>query len=271
MPRAGPTHGRLITDASSSYRIGLPDPGLAPAAAIPKWASPLYPQKSPDSHWAPTSTDITGLTPPASFANIFMYKSIPAANLRYLNTPYLLPKDAGTGLDSRRTSAMAMQDLGGEKATAYLDAAEHNYSKRSGSAQSWASGESAYKGPVLMPAEMYRTTTKAAFPLRSRADVQQQRMRDRNTTKHVNDHSLSRSTLLCPTAPLEDGTALHVTRFLPVRAADGGRRMIDTHAAPEEPACSAGPPVPILNRMQKSTPYVPSQPSSTYSRFHPEI
>ena len=82
MPPAGPTHGRLITDASSSYRIGLPDPGLAPAAAIPKWASPLYPQKSPDSHWAPTSTDITGLTPPASFANIFMYKSIPAANLR---------------------------------------------------------------------------------------------------------------------------------------------------------------------------------------------
>lgn len=82
MPPAGPTHGRLITDASSSYRIGLPDPGLAPAAAIPKWASPLYPQKSPDSHWAPTSTDITGLTPPASFGNIFMYKSIPAANLR---------------------------------------------------------------------------------------------------------------------------------------------------------------------------------------------
>ena len=82
MPPAGPTHGRLITDASSSYRIGLPDPGLAPAAAIPKWASPLYPQKSPDSHWAPTSTDITGVTPPASFANIFMYKSIPAANLR---------------------------------------------------------------------------------------------------------------------------------------------------------------------------------------------
>lgn len=82
MPPAGPTHGRLITDASSSYRIGLPDPGLAPAAAIPKWASPLYTQKSPASHWAPSSTDITGKTPPPSFANIFMYKSIPAANLR---------------------------------------------------------------------------------------------------------------------------------------------------------------------------------------------
>ena len=160
---------------------------------------------------------------------------MPRAPDSYLNTPYLLPKDAGTGLDSRRTSAMAMQDVGGEKAIAYLDAAEHNYSKRSGSAQSWASGESAYKGPVLMPAEMYRTTTKAAFPLRSRADVQQQRMRDRNTTKHVNDHSLSRSTLLCPTAPLEDGTALHVTRFLPVRAAV---RAAPPHPRPSPPITS---------------------------------
>ena len=60
---------------------------------------------------------------------------MPRAPDSYLNTPYLLPKDAGTGLDSRRTSAMAMQDLGGEKAIAYLDAAEHNYSKRSGSAR----------------------------------------------------------------------------------------------------------------------------------------
>ena len=114
---------------------------------------------------------------------------------------------------------MALAELGGVNATAYLDAAEHNYLKRSGSAQSWALGQSEYKGPILMPAEMYRTTTKDAFPPRSRADTQQQRMRDHNTTKHVSDHSLSSSTLLRPTAPLENGTALHLTRFLPVRAA----------------------------------------------------
>jgi hypothetical protein len=114
---------------------------------------------------------------------------------------------------------MALAELGGVNATAYLDAAEHNYLKRSGSAQSWALGQSEYKGPILMPAEMYRTTTKDAFPPRSRADTQQQRMRDHSTTKLVSDHSLSSSTLLRPTAPLENGTALHLTRFLPVRAA----------------------------------------------------
>jgi len=270
-PKMPPAPPRRMTADATSTHIGLPEPELPPAAAIPKWASPLYTQKSPAGHWAPSSTDITGTTPPASFANIFMYKSIPAASLRYLNTPYLLPNDAGTGLDSRKTSAMLMHELGGANATAYLDAAEHNYSKRSGSAQSWASGQSASKGPILMPAEMYRTTTKDAFPVRSRAETQQQRMRDHNTAKHVSDHSLSSSTLLCPIAPLEDGTALHSTRFLAVRAADGGRRMIDTHATPEEPVCSAGPPVPILNRTQKSTPFVSSQPSSTYSRFHPEV
>jgi len=130
-----------------------------------------------------------------------------------------------------------MHELGGANATAYLDAAEHNYSKRSGSAQSWASGQSASKGPILMPAEMYRTTTKDAFPVRSRADTQQQRMRDHNTAKHVSDHSLSSSTLLCPTAPLENGTALHSTRFLAVRAA--------VRAAPHPTCKSAHRPGPF--------------------------
>jgi len=161
-----------------------------------------------------------------------------------------------------------MHELGGVNATAYLDAAEHNYMKRSGSAQSWASGRSATMGAVLMPAEMYRTTTKDAFPTRSRADTQQQRMRDHNTAKHVSDHSLSSSTIRCPTAPLENGTALHSTRFLAIRAANGGRRMVDTHATLEEPVCSAGPPVPSLLRAHQSVPYVSSQPASTYSRFH---
>ena len=112
-----------------------------------------------------------------------------------------------------------MNEVGGVNAAAFLDAAEHNYLQRSGSAQSWASEQSTTKGPVLMPAEMYRTTTKDAFPIRSRADTQQHRMRDLNTAKHINDHSLSSSTIRCPTAPLKDGTALHSTRFLAVRAA----------------------------------------------------
>ena len=81
-PKMPPAPPRRMTADATSTHIGLPEPELPPAAAIPKWASPLYTQKSPAGHWAPSSTDITGTTPPASFANIFMYKSIPAASLR---------------------------------------------------------------------------------------------------------------------------------------------------------------------------------------------
>ena len=80
LPPAHDRH-RVWQDATSTH-IGLPDPGLLPAAAIPTWASPLYMQKPPPGHYTPASTLITGATPPASFANIFMYKSIAAESLR---------------------------------------------------------------------------------------------------------------------------------------------------------------------------------------------
>lgn len=76
-----PPPPRMVTDATSSH-IGLPNPGLCPAAAVPTWASPLYAHKPPPGHYTPASTLITGTTPPPCFANTFMYKSVPSASLR---------------------------------------------------------------------------------------------------------------------------------------------------------------------------------------------
>lgn len=249
----------------TSTNIGLPKPVVPMAAPLPKWVNAKFTSMiPPGAHYAPASMAISGAVPPLSFRNKFCYKSAPAATQRYLRTPYLLPGDAGTGLDSRPASSVAAFDLGGAYAAALLNAAEVNYQKRASTASSWTA-EHAANPPVLMPAESYRTTTKDSFPLRSGADTQQQRMRDWTSSKHVNSLSLSSSTLRCPTAPLADSTALHTQRFLAIRSSDGGRRVIDTAEAFDAPP--AAPPVPVLLREPRLTAYVPSQPTTTSARF----
>ena len=111
---------------------------------------------------------------------------------------------------------MSLFDAG---SASLLNAAEVNYAKRASTAQSWTTARSASTTPVLQPAASYRTTTKDSFPLRTAADAQQQRMRDRTTSKHVLSSDGFNTTLRCPTAPLTDSTALHTQRFLTVRGA----------------------------------------------------
>jgi len=211
-----PPPAKVITDATST-NIGVPGCWPAPGAKAPVWASPLYMHKPPVGHYTPASTMISGVTPPASFAHAFNYLSVPSAMLRYLSTPYLQPGDAGNGIASRPTSSMAAFDMGGVNAAAFSNAAEINFSERVGTASSWTSEQSAVSA-VLMPAEVYRTTTKDSYPLRTIADTQQQRMRDKITSKHVPDSSFSNTTLRCPTAPLPNANPLHSMRFLTVRS-----------------------------------------------------
>ena len=48
---------------------------------------------------------------------------------------------------------------------------------------------------------------------------------------------------------------------------DGGQRFVDTAKFTDAPP--ADPPVPLLNREPKMTPYVPSHPTTSYSYFFP--
>jgi hypothetical protein len=295
-----PPPPRVTTDPTSTF-IGLPPCSVPPPAKAPAWASALYMHKSVAGHYTPTSTLIGGSKHHAAYGHAMNYKSNPAATVRYLSTPYLQPGDAGNGIDSRPTSSMAAFSKGGLNAEAFLNTAVQTYSKRLGTASSWTAERGA-TGPVLMPGEMYRTTTKDSYPIRSQADLQQQRMRDKVTSKHVSDFSLSSSTLRCPTAPLANGTPLHSTRFLAVRSSvrrapraprpaprrtrragplttpraaalarpqDGGRRIIDTdHGFDEPPPAKPAVPPPAADGWRhRPVPYVPSHPATTYKYF----
>lgn len=253
----GPYPDKLI-EAPTATNIGLPPPIVPPPTAAPGWVKPTQALKVPSFHYTPASTVISGRAPPESYLHKMAYKSTPSASQRYLRTPYLLPGDAGSGLDRRPTSSMSMSLFDAGSAS-LLNAADVNYAKRAYTAQSWTTARSASTTPVLQPAASYRTTTKDSFPLRSVADAQQQRMRDRTTSKHVLSSDGFNTTLRCPTAPLADSTALHTQRYLTVRGA-----VSRPPARP--PACTA--PVYLRHPNSQRPPLSPGRLRLT-ACFHP--
>ena len=72
---------------------------MIPQPSAPKWASALFAHGTVAGHYVPASTLISGAAPKDEYKHAFNYKSTPAATMRYLRSPYRLPRQARTTAD----------------------------------------------------------------------------------------------------------------------------------------------------------------------------
>ena len=252
----------------TSALIGLPwceSTGMvAPAFAASVWAPVGVPAAS---HFQ-TASSTYGSMPTAPFHKSVMFeKAKESASVRYLQAPYLAgAMGEGAGLDARPVSSVSTFSLASDRQAEILASAEQRLGERAAQTASWTMSRSLKSQPITAVPDPYLTTTNKSFQPRPSADSQQHRLRGFTTSAFVPARSLNSTPMRVPTAPLDDSSALHGTRYVGVRDSDGGRRLIevDTTGAPAATAPWKLPTMPSAPpEYPPSTPFVSSHPTTT--------
>ena len=223
-------HGTHVT----SSRVGLPWPPQETPMSV-MWRSTAWmPSTVPSAHYRPSSADFGATIE----TDVHRHKGRfgvppPSSKVRYLQAPYLSGSlKEGAGLDYRPTTSVSTHTMSSERERDMLLAAHHALHDRMGQSMAWTAARAQRSQPISAIPDAYMTITNDSYRPRPAADAQQHRLNTILTSSLATSNTLESEPRPVTAPALGAGSgALHSTRYLGIRASDGGRQLLDVTVA----------------------------------------